>query len=69
MKDKYRFVIIPGKGRLRLKTRKIKVNGREDLNVAKVRYNDMWYIFNLDTERILSQGVTWGRVLEQVKQL
>jgi hypothetical protein len=69
MKDKFRFVIIPGEGRLRLKTRQIKVNGREDLNVAKVRFKDFWYIFDIDTEQVLSQAHIWGNALKQLKEL
>lgn len=65
--DKKRWVNIPTKGRTRLYSRKININGREDLNVAKVKYGDLWYVFDINTEDVVAQGYKWFDVLKILK--
>jgi hypothetical protein len=64
MNDKKRYVIIPDVGRIRLKSRKLK--SIKHLDVAKVKFKDCWYIFDINTEIVLSQGTIWNEVLNDL---
>jgi hypothetical protein len=64
---KKRWVNIPSLGRTRLLTKKINVNGMDDLNVAKVKVHDIWMIFDIETEEVIGQGLTWTDCLNMVK--
>jgi len=65
--DKKRWVNLPSLGRTRLFTKKITINGMEDLNVAKVKVHDIWMIFDIETEEVIGQGLTWTDCLNMVK--
>lgn len=65
--NKNRWVNLPSVGRTRLFTKKITINGMEDLNVAKVKVGNIWMIFDIETEEVIGQGLTWTDCLNMVK--
>jgi hypothetical protein len=66
--DKKRKVIIDGK-ELRLQTRRITINVEPAIIAGKVKFNDVWYIFDLDTGRVISQADNWTDCLNWVKDV
>ena len=65
--SKNRWVNLPGIGRTRLYTKKIVIKDMEDLNVAKVKVHGIWMIFDIDSEEVIGQGLTWTDCLNMVK--
>jgi hypothetical protein len=65
--DKKRYINIGG-DKLRLQSKRITINGYPNVkNIAKVRFKDIWYIFNIETGEIIFQGETWTDVLNRTK--
>ena len=60
MNDKKRWVTIPNKGRFRLKSRKI------DVQLAKVKVFDRWYVFDINNEQVVAQGDKWTEVINKL---
>ncbi len=67
LKEKKRWVNIPSVGRVRLYTKKINVNGMDHLDVAKVKLHNVWFIFDIESEKVLSQGLMWTDCLDMLK--
>lgn len=66
--DKKRKVIIDGK-ELRLMTRRITINETPSVTAGKVKFKDVWYIFDLETGKVISQGNNWTDCLNQTKRI
>jgi hypothetical protein len=66
--DKKRKVIIDG-NEIRLQTRRITINTEPPIIAGKVKFKDVWYIFDLDTGRVISQADNWTDCLNWVKDV
>jgi hypothetical protein len=66
--DKKRKVIIDGK-ELRLMTRRITINETPSVTAGKVKFKDVWYIFDLETGKVMYQSEIWTDCLNGVKRL
>ena len=71
-KEKKRWVNIPSVGRVRLYTKKIDVDHfcfltNKQIDVAKVKLHNVWFIFDIESEEVISQGLTWTDCLDMLK--
>lgn len=66
--DKKRKVII-GDKTLRVQSRRITINENPSVKAGKVKLNDIWYIFDLETGKIMYQGNNWTDCLNGVKNI
>jgi hypothetical protein len=66
--DKKRKVIIDG-NEIRLQTRRITINTEPPIIAGKVKFKDVWYIFDLDTGKVMYQGNNWTDCLNGAKNI
>jgi hypothetical protein len=66
--DKKRKVII-GDKTLRVQSRRITINENPSVKAGKVKLNDIWYIFDLETGKVMYQGNNWTDCLNGVKNI
>ncbi len=66
--DKKRKVFIGGK-EMTLQSRRITINENPTVKAGKVKLNDIWYIFDLDTGKVIYQGNNWTDCLNGVKNI
>ena len=66
--DKKRKVIIDG-NEIRLQTRRITINTEPPAIAGKVKFKDVWYIFDLETGKVMYQGNNWTDCLNGVKNI
>ena len=65
--DKKRNVII-GDKTIRVQSRRITINTNPEVKAGKVKLNDIWYIFDLNTGNVIYQGNNWTDCLNGVKK-
>ncbi len=66
--DKKRKVIINGK-EMRLQSRRITLSIDPEVKAGKVKLNDIWYIFDLESGKVIYQGNNWTDCLNGVKSI
>jgi len=66
--DKKRNIII-GDKTLRIQSKRITINTNPEVKAGKVKLNDIWYIFDLDTGKVIYQGSNWTDCLNGVKKI
>jgi len=66
--DKKRNIII-GDKTLRVQSKRITINTNPEVKAGKVKLNDIWYIFDLDTGKVIYQGNNWTDCLNGVKKI
>jgi hypothetical protein len=66
--DKKRKVIINGK-EMRLQSRRITLSVDPEVKAGKVKLNDIWYIFDLESGKVIYQGNNWTDCLNGVKSI
>jgi hypothetical protein len=66
--DKKRKVIINGK-EMRLQSRRITLSIDPEVKAGKVKLNDIWYIFDLESGKVIYQGNNWTDCLNGVKNI
>ena len=67
--DKKRNIIIGGITH-RLQSRRINVKiDSKTITAGKVKFKDIWYIFDLETGKVIYQGNTWNDCLNGVKDI
>lgn len=66
--QKKRKVII-GDKEMRLMSKRITINSVPEVKAGKVKVGDVWYIFDLDTGRVMYQGNNWPDCLNGVKSI
>ena len=65
--DKKRNIII-GDKTIRVQSRRITINTNPEVKAGKVKLNDIWYIFDLNTGNVIYQGNNWTDCLNGVKK-
>ena len=66
--DKKRNIVIDGIT-YRLQSRRITINSNPAVTAGKVKFKDVWYIFDLETGKVIYQGNTWTDCLNGVKDI
>lgn len=66
--QKKRKVII-GDKEMRLMSKRITINSDPEVKAGKVKVDDVWYIFDLDTGKVIYQGNNWADCLSGVKNI
>ncbi len=66
--DKKRKVIINGK-EMHLQSRRITLSVDPEVKAGKVKLNDIWYIFDLESGKVIYQGNNWTDCLNGVKSI
>jgi hypothetical protein len=61
--NKKRDIII-GDKTIKVQSKRITV---ENVQMGKVKINDIWYIFDLETGKVMSQGNNWTDCLNRIK--
>jgi hypothetical protein len=65
--DKKRKIVI-GDKTLRVQSKRITLCESPDIKVGKVKIGDVWYIFDLETGRVMFQGNNWNDCLTNAKE-
>jgi hypothetical protein len=65
--DKKRNIII-GDKTIRVQSRRITINIDPEVKAGKVKLNNIWYIFDLNTGNVIYQGNNWTDCLNGVKK-
>ena len=63
--NKKRDIII-GDKTIKVQSKRITV---ENVQMGKVKINDIWYIFDLETGKVMSQGNNWTDCLNKAKDI
>lgn len=66
--NKKRNIVI-GDKTLKVQSKRITLCVSPEIKAGKVKLNDIWYIFDLDTGKVMSQGNNWTDCLNKVKEM
>lgn len=66
-RDKKRNIII-GNETLRVHSRRFKLFDSPEITCGKVKLNEIWYIFDMDSGRVIYQGNKWNDCLNGAKE-